>query len=169
MLLYIIINDIKTKFAENNLKILNALQNYLSTRKNRDEDILEICNTYNINFDASKVELMLFGKMCSSNNITENFEAHLNLYLEKDLIGSFDNIYFIYKIFLSIPMSSASSERSVSLFRYLKTFTRNTIGQERLNNIAIFYIEKTFKIIFNTIIDQFNADSTERGRRLQLS
>jgi hypothetical protein len=28
----IIINDIKTKFAENNLKILNALQNYLSTR-----------------------------------------------------------------------------------------------------------------------------------------
>jgi hypothetical protein len=57
-----------------------ALQNYLSTRKNRDEDILEVFNTYNINFDALKVELMLFGKMCSSNNIAENFEAHLNFY-----------------------------------------------------------------------------------------
>ena len=74
------INYIKTKFAENNLKILNALQNYLSTRKNSDEDILEVCNTYNINFGALKVELMLFGKMCSSNNIAENFEAHLNFY-----------------------------------------------------------------------------------------
>jgi hypothetical protein len=61
---------------------------------------------------------MLFGKMCSSNNIAEQFEAHFNLYLEKDLIGSFDNINFIYKFFLSIPMSSASSERSFSSLRH---------------------------------------------------
>jgi len=169
LVLDIIINDIKTKFAENNLKILNALQNCLSTRKNRDEDILEVCNTYNINFDDLKAELMLFGKMCSSTNIAENVEAHLNLYLEKDLIGSFDNIYFMYKIFLSIPMSSESSERSFSSLRRLKTFTRNTIGQERLSNMAILHIEKNFKINFDTIIDQFDADSTERGRRLQLS
>jgi hypothetical protein len=124
--LHIIINDIKTKFSENNLKILNVFQNYLSTRKNRNEDILEVCYTYNINFDALKVELMLFGKMCSSNNIAENFDAHLNLYLEKDLIGSFDNIYFIYNFFLSIPMSSVSSERSFSSLRHFKTFTRKT-------------------------------------------
>jgi len=126
------IHDIKTKFAENNLKILNALQNCLSTRHHRDEDILEVCNTYNTNFDDLKAELKLFRKMCSSTKIDENFEAHLTLYLEKDLIGSFDNIYLIYRIFLSIPMSSASSERSFSSLRRLKTFTRNTIGQERL-------------------------------------
>jgi hypothetical protein len=157
-MLDIIVNDIKTKFAENNLKILNALQNYLSTRKNRDEDILEVCNTYNINFNALKVELMLFGKICPSNNIAENFKAHLNLYFEKDLIGSFYNIYFIYKFFLSILMSSALSERSFSLLRHFKTFTRNTISQETLSNMAILHIEKTFKINFNTIIDQFDAD-----------
>ncbi|CAI6343913.1 unnamed protein product [Macrosiphum euphorbiae] len=107
--------------------------------------------------------------MCSSTNIDEHFEAHLTLYLEKDLIGSFDNIYLLYKIFLSIPMSSASSERSFSSLRRLKTFTRNTIGQERLSSLAILHIEKTFEINFDTIIDQFDADSTERGRRLQLS
>jgi len=72
----IVIHDIKTKFAENNLKILNALQNCLSTRNHRGEDILEVCNTYNINFDDLKAELKLFGKMCSSTNIDENFEAH---------------------------------------------------------------------------------------------
>ncbi|CAI6354239.1 unnamed protein product [Macrosiphum euphorbiae] len=165
----IVIHDIETKFAENNLKILIALQNCLSTRNHRDEDILEVCNTYNINFDDLKAELKLFGKMCSSTNIDEHFEAHLTLYLEKDLIGSFDNIYLLYKIFLSIPMSSASSERSFSSLRRLKTFTRNTIGQERLSSLAILHIEKTFEINFDTIIDQFDADSTERGRRLQLS
>jgi hypothetical protein len=141
----------------------------LCTRNNRDEDILEVCNTYNINYDDLKAELKLFRKMCSSNNIADNFEARLVLYLENDLIGSFDNIYKIFKIFLSIPMSSASSERSFLSLRHLKTFTRNTIGQERLSNMAILHIEKTFKINFDTIIDKFNADSTERGRRLQLT
>jgi len=66
-------------------------------------------------------------------------------------------------------MSSASSERSFSSLRRLKTFTRNTIGQERLSNMAILHIEKTFKINFDTIIDKFDADATERVRRHQLT
>jgi len=39
-------------------------------------------------------------------------------------------------------MSSASSERPFSSLRRLKTFTRNTIGQERLTNIAILIYRK---------------------------
>jgi hypothetical protein len=35
--------------------------------------------------------------------------------------------------------------------------------------MAILQIEKTFKINFNTIIDQFDANSIERGKRFQLS
>jgi hypothetical protein len=34
--------------------------------------------------------------------------------------------------------------------------------------MTILHIEKTFKVNFNTIINQFDADSTEKGRRLQL-
>jgi hypothetical protein len=67
-----------------------------------------------------------------------------------------------------IKLISLSSERSFSSFRHPKTFTRNNIDQKRLSNMAISHIEKTFKINFNTIIDQFDADLTERGRRLQL-
>lgn len=84
-------------------------------------------------------------------------------------MGSFENMYKIFKIYLSIPMSSASSERSFSSLRRLLTFTRNTIGQERLINIAILHIEKNFPTSFNTIINKFDADSIQRGRRFQLS
>lgn len=45
---------------------------------------------------------------------------------------------------------------------------RNTTGQERLSIMAILHIEKTFKINFDSIIDQFNADATERERRLRI-
>jgi len=83
-------------------------------------------------------------------------------------MGSFKNMYKIFKIYLSIPMSSASSERSFSSLRRLKTFTRNTIGEERLTNIAILNIEKVNPINVDKIIDQLSAESTQRGRRLQL-
>lgn len=57
-------------------------------------------------------------------------------------------MYTIYKKFLSIPVSSATSECSFSSLRRLITLTRNAIGQERLNNIAILHIEKTFETEF---------------------
>ena len=164
----IIINDIKTKFEENNITILNALQCCLSNKNCSDENILEVCNTYDIIIDDFKAELKLFSKMCLSSDIPENFENRLNFFLSKDLIGSFENMYKIFKIYLSIPMSSASSERSFSSLRRLKTFTRNTIGQERLSNIAILNIENMYPMNFDKIIDQFSAESTQRGRRLQL-
>lgn len=105
--------------------------------------------------------------MCLSSYIAENIEAHLNLYLEKHLMVSFNSLYSIYNIFLSISMCSASSERPFSSFRHLKTFTRNKIDQDKISNMTILHFEKTFKINFDTIIDQFNTDSAEKGRRLQ--
>ena len=86
--------------------------------------------------------------MCSSNNINENFEEHLHFFLTKELFVTFENIYNIFKIFLSIPISSAFSERSFSSLRRLKTFTRSTIGQEILCNLALLHIENFQKSIF---------------------
>lgn len=60
----ILINYIQSKFAENNFKILDAFKNCLNTKNNRDENILGICNTYNIDFNDLKAELKRFGKMC---------------------------------------------------------------------------------------------------------
>lgn len=42
------INDIKTKFEENNLKILNALQSGLNTIICSNENILKACNIYDL-------------------------------------------------------------------------------------------------------------------------
>jgi len=91
--------------------------------------------------DNLKVELKLFGEMCSSTYVADNVEAHLNIFLKKYLIDSFDNIHFIFDIFLPIPMSSASTELSLSILRCLKTFTRNTIDQERFGNIVILHTD----------------------------
>ena len=41
-----------------------------------------------------------------------------------------------------IPATSGSAERSFSALRRLKTYLRNTMGQERINSIALINIER---------------------------
>ena len=55
---------------------------------------------------------------------------------------------------------SSSTLKSLSETRWSCRieFTRNTIGQERLTNIAILNIEKLYPINFDTIINEFNAE-----------
>ena len=45
-------------------------------------------------------------------------------------------------IYLTIPMTSATAERSFSSMRRLKTYLRQTMSQERLNACMILHIHK---------------------------
>ena len=47
----------------------------------------------------------------------------------------------LIKIYLNIPISSATGERSFLALRRIKTWLRNTCGQERLSDLALLHIE----------------------------
>ena len=49
------------------------------------------------------------------------------------------------KILAVIPATSCSAERSFSPLRRLKTYLRNTMGQERLSNLALIHIERDYE------------------------
>jgi len=58
---------------------------------------------------------------------------------------------------LTLPISSATCERSFSALRKIKTWLRVSMGQERLTDLSILYIEKdlTKLININKVIDSF--------------
>ena len=69
-------------------------------------------------------------------------------------------LYEVATILASIPATSCSAERSFSALRRMKTYLRTTMGQERLNSIAIINIEReyTYKVITSSmdkIVDTF--------------
>lgn len=64
-------------YRQNLKKILNAFRNCLSIRNNMDEDILEVCDTYNIEHIDLKAELILFGKICSYLNILKPIQIFI--------------------------------------------------------------------------------------------
>ena len=68
------------------------------------------------------------------------------------------------KILAVIPATSCSAERSFSSLKRLKTYLRNSMGQERLSNLALLHIEREFvnKVLkedMDKMIDTFGQRS----------
>ena len=54
--------------------------------------------------------------------------------------GCFPNAWIPYRILLTIPVTVASGERSFSKLKFIKSYLRSTMSQERLNGLAMLSI-----------------------------
>jgi len=48
----------------------------------------------------------------------------------------------LLRIYLTVPMSSATAERTFSALRRLKNYLRTTMTQKRLNHVALLHTHK---------------------------
>ena len=65
-------------------------------------------------------------------------------------------------LLLVVPATSATSERSFSSLRLLKTFLRTTMSQSRLNNLMLLYLLKDYTIDWKAAITEFITSNSER-------
>jgi len=61
----------------------------------------------------------------------------LKFMIENDMISSYPNLSTLYKIYYTLPISSATAERSFSRLKLIKTYLRSTIAEDRLSNLAV--------------------------------
>lgn len=82
----------------------------------------------------------------------------------KEMSCTFPNVEIVLNFFLTIPLSNASGERSFSVLKRVKKYLRSTMGEERLNSMAILYIEQEILNRINTakIIDEFARNKARR-------
>ena len=66
-------------------------------------------------------------------------------------------VFSLFKLYLTLPISNASSERSFSSMKFLKSYLRNTMEQVRLSSLAVLYIEKESakNFVLNDVINEF--------------
>jgi len=69
----------------------------------------------------------------------------------------FPNLQKLFTIALTIPISSATCERSFSAMKKIKTWLRTSMLQDRFSNLSILYIEKDMSknININDILNIF--------------
>ena len=58
----------------------------------------------------------------------------------------YPGIFSILSIFLTMPVSSASSERSFSAMRRIKNYLRTTMRDERLSNLSLLHVQRLMSI-----------------------
>jgi len=78
--------------------------------------------------------------------------------------GAFPNLAIALRIMLTIPITSASAERSFSKLKLIKTYLRSTMSQERISGLAILAIEKeeSEHLSYDKDIEDFAAKKSRK-------
>jgi len=120
---------------------------------------LYICvqDTFDINSSNLKCEINVMKNMMKEVNF-ENIKKHLNEEV-------FPNLFKIMQVAITLPVSSATCERSFSTMRIrINTYVRTNMTQGRFTNLAILNIEKDIILDTEIILNTF----AKSDRRIQL-
>ena len=70
----------------------------------------------------------------------------------------------LLQIFATLSVTTATGERSFSALNLIKTYLRTSMQENRLNALALLYINNDIKLDYSQVIDQL----AKENRRLNL-
>lgn len=77
----------------------------------------------------------------------------------------FPNIYALLRILNILPITTATTERSFSTLKYLKSYLRSITGQDRLNGLALLYIYSYLHINTEDVLNILS----KKSRKINIS
>ncbi|KAE9522303.1 hypothetical protein AGLY_017294 [Aphis glycines] len=168
------IESLYVHFARtSNNKKLKDMQQIIGIKAStimRISDTRWVCNNNNCKSvkDNYTAILKILSEEIYNNNDMDVAQA---IGIQNDIIPVVDNNIFpnFYKLLqtaLTIPISTASCERSFSVMRRIKNWTRNTLTNDRFTNMSILHIERdlSHEIESENVLNIF----LEKHRRLCL-
>lgn len=113
-----------------------------------------------INIESLEAEITVI------KNGIQNSDSTLTDVLQKIDQNVFANLYKLMQVALTLPISSASCERSFSVMRRIKTWIRSSMNQDRFTDMSILHIERDISNIIDSenILNKFAL----KNRRINL-
>ena len=71
-------------------------------------------------------------------------------------MGLYPFLAVLIQILSSLPITTATNERSFRALKYLKTYLRNTTKEMRLNGLALLYVHRDISLDFEQVITEFS-------------
>jgi len=129
--------------------------------------------TQHFHGDLDSVKLKIQMEMLSSSpSIVDASIVNVDQVIDKllslgDAVKLFTEVTKLIRLCLTIPVSSATAERSFSALRRLKTFTRSTMNASRLTHLALLHVhqDRTDKLDLNDLCKTF-VKSNERRQTI---
>ena len=75
----------------------------------------------------------------------------------------YPNLRKLFTIFATLPETTASSERSFSTMRRLKTYLRSTMGEQRLTRLALLSVHQDRPVDKDSVLNEYAVSSNRRS------
>ena len=179
-LLDVLVEELKSRFKDQEVSVLISMEHifvgaYSETEPSEDS-LQNIETFYRSDIDERRLknELEVFYTFVKQyiSAIPRDPIVQLAQLLVQSGLSVFPQVAQLLRLYLLVPVSSCSAERSFSCLRHLKTWLRNTMGQNRLSSLAIMNIEReeTVKLEcdlgLESLVSKFNE---MENRRLPLT
>lgn len=125
-----------------------------------DDSVRSLIEPYSeVDWGLFKLQMPLFRKQAYTTS-TEAVQVLQSMSVETREL--FSEVVTFVRLLLVCPASSAEAERSFSALRRLKTWLRNRMSQERLNDLAVCHIHKN--IVMQLDLVSLMKEFVARGR-----
>lgn len=172
-----IVNCIENRFNQPGYKIYRSLQTLLlkaCKMEDHENDLETVCQFYKDDFDQDllRTQLMTFGvhfqQVYAEATNTEFTIFDIKNYilsLSSGQLSLLSSVKRLMQLILVMPATNASSERSFSALRRVKTYLRATMKQERLNYLMLLHIhkDKTDALNLKSLLNEFVDCSDHRS------
>lgn len=150
---------IKSRFEQDGMVFINTLEDIICTPSTGYADSLKLlCLQYNLNFDDVNTELSIIHKDSSLTNCHTLIDF-INLFKQNLSCNRalYSNIFNLITMAILLPATNATSERSFSGLKRLKSALRSSMGQQRMNNLLLLHVykEQTDALDVQELISQF--------------
>eukprot|EP00112_Aurelia_sp_Birch-Aquarium-sp1_P017236 Seg3978.1 transcript_id=Seg3978.1/GoldUCD/mRNA.D3Y31 product="52 kDa repressor of the inhibitor of the protein kinase" protein_id=Seg3978.1/GoldUCD/D3Y31 len=165
-----LIGQIKSRFSEKNLDVMDALYGMpnnvvaVSDWMLRFNRFLEIYKDDLPEPRYLATELEMWKLRCHQIEGTPPATLQDLLPFIDEL--SFPNILTAFRIFGTVPVTTCTCERSISTLRRLKTYLRNSMSASRLNGLALLNVHREINLDIDYVINRF---ATKHPRRMALA
>ena len=169
----LVIASIQERFDQPGFKMYRNLQELVlkaAKKECYDEEYNFVVNFYGDDFISTLLKSQL--EVLSN---SAQFDGHRNNLTFKDVLeflagltqiqkNFFSEVIVVTKLIYVMPATNATSERSFSALRRIKTYSRNSMSQERLNNVMLLHVhkQKTDELVLAEVARDFVNDSEHR-------
>lgn len=170
------ISQLKTRFAsmrkiKDNFSFLNPSTLIDSSEREIEKSARQLCDKYENDLSNCLIEEIAslkctVSKVITSRNLKTISDLAQFLFIDyKILASNLPNVCTALILYLTLPVTSASAERSFSKLKLIKTYLRSTMSQSRLSGLATLSIEHELasKLDLDKVIKEFASAKNRRG------
>ena len=158
----ILLNELNTRFdstsAQNVVEFMHLLPSSIASKKPATLQPCDLLDFYGndlisvVSFDA---ELDLWQQKWLTEldlATTLNTPSKALQHTDSDF---FPNIEVLLKIMATLPVTTCECERSISMLKLIKSPLRSSMGEERLNWLAMLYHHQNVQLTPEEVVDEF--------------